>query len=109
MKQYKIGLVVNEDGFPVIGDILDGNLDDKTWNKQLLSSLPEHFNLEELKEIIYVADSALVTEDNLRVMADKLNFISRLPETFNLAAELARKAFRKNEWLHLGQTCRRQT
>ncbi len=104
LKQYKIGLVVNEDGFPVIGDILDGNLDDKTWNKQLLSNLPEHFNLEELKKIIYVADSALVTEDNLLTMGDKLKFISRLPETYNLAAELIRKAFGKNDWFHLGQT-----
>jgi len=104
LKQYKIGLVVNEDGFPVIGDILDGNLDDKTWNKQLLSNLPEHFNFEELKNIIYVADSALVTEDNLLTMGDKLKFISRLPETYGLAAELTRKAFQKNDWFHLGQT-----
>jgi len=95
LKQYKIGLVVNEDGFPIIGDILDGNLDDKTWNKQLLSNLPEHFSLEELKQIIYVADSALVTEDNLLTMGNKLKFISRLPETFSLAAFLTRKAFRE--------------
>ncbi len=104
LKQYKIGLVVNKDGFPVIGDILDGNLDDKTWNKQLLASLPQHFNFEELKNIIYVADAALITEENLAVMGDKLKFISRLPETFSLAAGLIKKAFKQNNWLHLERT-----
>jgi len=79
-------------------------LDDKSWNKQLLSNLPEHFNLEELKKIIYVADSALVTEDNLLTMGDKLKFISRLPETYSLAAFLTRKVFQKNDWFHLART-----
>jgi hypothetical protein len=32
-----------------------------TWLLSLHRQLPEHFNLEELKKIIYVADSALVT------------------------------------------------
>jgi len=103
LKQFKIGLVVTDEGFPVIGEVLDGNLDDKTWNKQLLRNLPEHFNLEELKKIIYVSDSALVTEDNLRAMGDMLKFISRLPETFNLTLELTRAAFIRDRWEQIGK------
>lgn len=30
----------------VLSDILDGNLDDKTWNKQLLENLPAHFTCQ---------------------------------------------------------------
>ena len=103
LKQFKIGLVVTEDGFPVFGEVLDGNLDDKTWNKQLIKNLPDYFNLEELKRIIYVADSALVTQDNLQAMGDDLQFISHLPENFNLASELTRAAFVKKKWLELGK------
>jgi len=103
LKQFKIGLVVTDEGFPVLGEILNGNLDDKTWNKQLLGNLPEYFNLEELRKIIYVADSALVTEDNLLAMGESLKFISHLPENFNLASELTRAAFIKDNWLDLGK------
>jgi transposase len=103
LKQFKIGLLVTQEGFPVLGEILDGNLDDKTWNKQLLQNLPEHFNLETLKKIIYVADSALVTESNLRAMGEELQFISRLPNTFDLASWLTQAAFTRNNWLELGK------
>ncbi len=37
LKQYKLGLVVlvvNEDDFPIVGDILDGNLEDKSWKQK---------------------------------------------------------------------------
>jgi len=67
LKQFKIGLVVTEEGYPVLGEVLDGNLDDKTWNKKLLEKLPQHFTLEDLQTVVYVADSALVTEDNLLI------------------------------------------
>lgn len=95
--------MVTEDGFPVFGEVLDGNLDDKTCNKQLIKNLPAYFNLEELKRIIYVADSALVTQDNLQAIGDDLQFISHLSENFNLASELTRAAFVKNKWLELGK------
>ena len=101
LKQFKVGLVVNEDGFPVMGDILGGNLDDKTWNKQLLENLPKHFTLEQLENVVYVADSAF--EDSLRAAGTKLKFISRLPEIYNLALELTNAAFVKGKWIKLGQ------
>jgi len=70
LKQFKVGLVVTEECFPVLGEILDGNLNDKTWNKQLLENLPANFTLEELQRIVYVADSALITPDSLKAMGD---------------------------------------
>jgi len=103
LKQFKVGLVVTEEGFPVLGEILDGNLNDKTWNKQLLENLPANFTLEELQRIVYVADSALVTPDSLKAMGDAIRFISRLPETYNLAFELTRAAFERDSWTQLGK------
>jgi len=104
LKQYKIGLVTNEDGFPLLGEVLDGNLDDKTWNKQLIENLSHHFTPQELKELIYVADSAVVTKANLELIKEqKLKFISRLPATFNLTRELINAAFTSGSWNELGQ------
>ena len=104
LKQYKIGLVATEEGFPLLGEILDGNLDDKTWNKQLLANLPDHFTVEELEKIIYVVDSAAVTQTNLELIQEhNLKFISRLPATFSLASELIEKAFASRGWTELGQ------
>lgn len=103
LKQIKIGLVTNQDGFPILGDVLDGNLDDKTWNKQLLENLPQHFNWEQLKDTIYVADSALVTEDSFQAMGQDIKFITRFPDKFKLATQLVDSAFSRNQWLPLGQ------
>ena len=104
LKQFKLGLVTNAQGFPLSGEILDGNLDDKSWNRRLLNTLPEHFTPEKLKTLTYVADSAFVTDKNL-LRAEKLGlkFISRLPATYDLVEELTQKAFTDDNWLNLGQ------
>ncbi|OPL10286.1 MAG: hypothetical protein AVO34_11385 [Firmicutes bacterium ML8_F2] len=104
LKQFKIGLVTNSDGYPISGDILDGNLDDKSWNRLLLDALPEHFTLEKLKTLTYVADSAFVTAKNLELTEKlSLKFISRLPATYDLVEKLTLQAFADNDWLKLGQ------
>lgn len=104
LKQFKLGLVTNAQGYPLLGEILDGNLDDKSWNRLLLSSLPEHFTPEKLQTLTYVADSAFVTDKNL-LLAEKLGlkFISRLPATYDLVETLTLKAFSDDNWLNLGQ------
>ncbi|MGM0653631.1 MAG: IS1634 family transposase [Bacillota bacterium] len=104
LKQFKLGLLTNALGFPLSGEILDGNLDDKSWNRMLLNTLPEHFTPEKLKTLTYVADSAFVTDKNL-LLAEKLKlkFISRLPATFDLVEELTLKAFSDDKWANLGQ------
>ncbi len=102
LKQFKVGAGVNQDGFPFLGEVLDGNLDDKTWNKQLLENLPENFTVEQLQQVVYVAGSAPVTENNLQATGE-LKFISRLPERFKLATRLTWAAFDKDQWIDLGQ------
>jgi hypothetical protein len=89
---------------PLLGEILDSNLDDKSWNRLLLSSLPEHFTPEKLKTLTFVADYAFVTAKNL-FLAEKLGlkFISRLPATYDLAYALTLKAFSEDNWFNLGR------
>lgn len=99
LKQFKVGLIITREGFPIFGEIEDGNLDDKSWNKNLIENLAENITPEILKDMVYVADSALVTSANLSLIENqKLKFISRLPSTFNLASELIEKAFASEDW-----------
>ena len=50
---------------------------------------------------IYVADAALVTEDNLAALGDTL-FITRLPATYNECGRLIAEAVAHNTWEEVG-------
>ena len=88
LKQFLYGLVTNQDGIPFFAQVRDGNLDDKSWNKELMSKMDTLLPELGTSKPLYVADSALVTEDNLRLMGDKIPFVSRLPNTYKLTEEL---------------------
>ncbi len=99
LKQFKVGLVTTKEGFPIFGEVEAGNLDDKSWNKNLIEDLAENITPEILKDMVYVADSALVTHANLSLIEEqKLKFISRPPSAFNLSSELIEKAFATDDW-----------
>lgn len=102
LKQIKSGLCVNSDGFPIYGEPVNGNEDDKTWSNELLKKFKDVVN-SELAQIL-VADSQLITGDNLNLMYEKgISFISRLPDTFGLSEELKELAWRENQWQKAGQ------
>lgn len=98
LKQFLYGLSVTPDKVPVCADVQSGNTSDKTWNFDFIEKLAESLEPEVLQRVIYIADSALITEHNLKLM-DKhhLQFISRLPGNFNLEKELKKKAWEKEE------------
>ena len=56
LKQFNYGLVVSGDGIPVIGEAMDGNAQDKVWNKRVLEELVEKLS-GNLGDLVYVADS----------------------------------------------------
>lgn len=102
LKQVKSGLCVNSDGFPIYGEPVNGNKDDKTWNSELLKKFKEVVN-SELAGIL-VADSQLITTENLKLMYEKgISFISRLPDNFGISEELKFKAWHENHWQEMGQ------
>jgi transposase len=103
LKQLKIGLCVNQDGIPIMGQPLDGNKDDKTWNNEFIDVLAKDLDKIDLTSLIYVADSALITKDNLKKMHKKLYFISRFPATFELEKNLIDLAWKKNDWTFIGK------
>lgn len=102
-KQIVMGSVVNSEGIPVLGTVGNGNLDDVTWNQQIIDYLPDMFRALKSPNSTYVADSKLVTTDNLELMADKkIKFISRLPNIFGLAETLKDKAYALDRWQDVG-------
>ncbi len=97
LKQFKFGLLTNGEGVPIHGEPLDGNMDDKTWSRQIVDDYREFKTV--LAETILVADAAAVTGPNLRTIAGKeLRFVSRLPETFALCAALKEQALAGGDW-----------
>lgn len=56
---------------PIIAKAEDGNLDDKTWNYQLINRLRSILSEEEWSNLTYVADSALVTPDNIALLTEE--------------------------------------
>jgi transposase len=96
LKQFLYGLSVTPDKVPVCADVKSGNTSDKTWNFDFIEKLSEALNPQVLQKVIYIADSALVTEDNLkRIAGHRLQFISRLPGNFGLEKELKEQAWQK--------------
>ena len=71
LKQILFKLFVNREGIPLFGEVRDGNLSDKTANSEMISELCRLFGPEELKKMVYVADSALVTGKNLMAMRER--------------------------------------
>jgi transposase len=102
LKQFNYGLVVNGEGIPLLGQASDGNESDKVWNRKVIEELVDQFT-DRLTELVYVADSALVTKGNLDLIADKgIRFISRLPATFGQEQEVKDRAFADGGWVDVG-------
>jgi transposase len=82
LKQFVLSTLCVDRAVPLWGKPEDGNASDKTVNNPLLSTLATFLAQHGVAPgaYIYVADAALVTEDNLAALGDTL-FISRLPAT----------------------------
>jgi transposase len=105
LKQMKFGFGVTKDKIPLFADVLSGNIDDKTWNGDVIKTVKEWLTFVDPAKVLHVADSALVTKDNLlSIDDDTYKFISRLPATFKLEKELRERAVSKPElWNEIGK------
>lgn len=104
LKQFLVSMLCADRNIPIFGRTLDGNGSDKTINNEVLSSISSHMAKYGLKEgaFVYIGDSALVTEANLKAIGDEILFISRLPATYIECGRVITEAVEKNEWEDLG-------
>src|SRR5512145_1410564 len=103
LKQFVFATLCVDRAVPLWGHPEDGNASDKTVNNTLLSTIATFLAQHGVAPgaYIYVADAALVTEDNLAARGDTL-FISRLPATYNECGRLIAEAVARNAWEEIG-------
>ena len=109
LKQILLGLGVTPQRIPVLANVEDGNTSDKTWNHTFIRKLRQTLSQEDWENVLYVADSALITGHNLKCMVRlKLSFVSRLPDLFAVGEQVKQEAWQTGHWqdigaLHAGQ------
>ena len=105
LKQFIISLLCAEGNLPCHAAILDGNAADKKTNRTLIGDLPRIMARHgvSIKDFIYVADSALATQENFTLMHDSIRFITRLPENFGACGQLISKALASDSWQEAGR------
>src|SRR5215510_13970771 len=103
LKQFVFSTLCVDRAVPLWGTPEDGNASDKTVNNTVLSDIATFLATHGVAPgaYIYVADAALVTEDNLAALGDTL-FISRLPATYNACGRLITEAVAHNAWEDVG-------
>jgi transposase len=103
LKQFVFSTLCVDRAVPLWGTPEDGNASDKTINNTLLSDIATFLAQHGVAPgaYIYVADAALVTEDNLAALGDTL-FISRLPATYSACGRLIAEAVAHNTWEEVG-------
>jgi transposase len=104
LKQLKIGLTTQQEGLPLSGELLSGNKSDQVWNPQAVMEISSLLTGQGYDKVVFLADCALIsTESLLKLAQHGVQFISRLPETFNLAMELKEAAWNSDAWENIGQ------
>jgi transposase len=103
LKQFVFATLCVDRAVPIWGTPEDGNASDKIVNNTLLSDIATFLAKHGVAAgaYIYVADAALVTEDNLAALGDTL-FITRLPATYNAGGQLITEAVAHDTWEEIG-------
>ena len=88
LKQMIIGMLTVHGGMPLFADIRSGNLSDKTWNNDMVESIAKELTPEQIRRLVYTADSAFFTKDNVSLAHEQqLQFISLVSDNHALRDE----------------------
>src|SRR5919108_6579102 len=99
LKQFVLSTLCVDRAVPIWGKAEDGNASDKTLNTTLLSEIAQRLAHHGVAPgaYIYIADAALVTEDNLAALGATL-FSTRLPATYSACGRVLTEAVAHNQW-----------
>jgi transposase len=103
LKQFVLSTLCVDRAVPMWGKPEDGNASDKTLNTTLLSEIAQLLARYGVQQgaYVYIADAALVTEDNLAALGDTL-FITRLPATYSECGRVIAEAVAQSRWEEIG-------
>jgi transposase len=105
LKQLVHSLLCVDAGIPIYSRCENGNESDKVVNRNLIPAMVEQMAELGRDNFLYVADSALITPDNLALMDDfksGFRFVSRLPASYKECGKAIAKAERQDSWHDLG-------
>ena len=102
LKQFKIGAAVQQNGLPVMGELLSGNTSDREWNSNIVQEMKDFFDKHQYKDIIFVGDSSTVSSYEALQQLKGIQFISRLPENFSCVNEWEERAWQGVNWEEIG-------
>jgi transposase len=105
LKQLVHSLLCVDAGIPIYSKCKNGNESDKVVNRNLIPTMVERMAELGQDNFLYVADSALITPDNLALMDDwksGFRFVSRLPASYKECGKAIAKAVRQDSWHDLG-------
>jgi transposase len=88
LKQFVIGMVVNQHGMPLFVKAYKGNESDKESIKEMVKAI--RGNIDKDKKVYHVADSAFYTAENIRELRTTY-WISHVPSTIKEAQEMLNK------------------
>ena len=104
LKQIVLGMGVTPERIPILAKMEDGNTSDVKWNMDFIQKLRDSLREEDWSNLLYQADSALVTKENLDgLKVHGLDFLSRIPDTFGLSSELKTRAWEEGNWQNAGK------
>ncbi len=104
LKQLLLTLFVNREGVPLFGTVESGQRSDKTLNGEMLHRLVKAMAPEPLAQLIYGADSALITGPNLeRLACQQIALVSRCPESFGVVRQVKEQAWVQDAWTPLAK------
>lgn len=100
LNQFVVSLLCTGGNVPIFSKLEDGNASDKKLNNTLLTAISKKLATVGIDPAgsIYIADSALVCEENLDLIGDETLFISRLPATFGEHQRLIDEAVQSESW-----------
>jgi transposase len=103
LKQFVLSMLCVDRAVPIWGKPEDSNASDKTLNTSLLSEIAQTLARRGVapEAYIYIADAALVTEDNLHALENTL-FITRLPATYGECGRVIAEAVSRAQWDQVG-------
>ena len=103
LKPFVLSTLCVDRAVPIWGKPEDGNASDKPLKTTLLSEIAQLLAHQGVQPgaYIYIADAALVTEDNLTALGDTL-FITRLPAPYSACEQVIGETVAHNRWEEVG-------
>jgi transposase len=79
LKRFVLGLVTNQHGFPLFAKAYSGNESDKKSIMEMIQKTQRAFKFDDSS--YWIADSALYTEENLKLLGTHTKWVTHVPAT----------------------------